>query len=335
MLNNRPILIVLIVSILVVAVGGVVALVKGSEDDTPIAPVQPLPDDNPNELMKLEGNDILTEERETLLAPDLVAQIEQWKKGVPVEDEEGYYLTDPDGHILYETPQAERAALLEHNLKVLINHFADKGYIQQAILQIQRYYFGYADHFKGMEPMDLLEGLERCFPSDETTSEQLTKAAEQVFGQKREDGFAFAFEPLPPMAQASICFCHVKPLEHMPLSPKLQALCIYGVWAADNEEEKYLEGWLLYILAELSAKGYGEKELMIAQLLFAGSLVECDYRPDLCGALSECISATQEVAIVQLAQSAQRIFGVNIYDNVALIDYMEGRTAYQTEGEIE
>ena len=44
-----------------------------------------------------------------------------------------------------------------------------------------------------------------------------------------------------------------------------------------------------------------------------------------------CIPSEKEPTIEELKVSVQKIFDVNIEDNVALMDYLEGVTAYEKE----
>ena len=94
------------------------------------------------------------------------------------------------------------------------------------------------------------------------------------------------------------------------------------------EEHK---GWLHKIINEMSDFGYGEKELVIAQLLYSGSLAETEYRFDLVETIRTCIPLDKEPTIDELKASVQENFDVNIEDNVALMDYLEGVTAYEKE----
>ena len=98
-----------------------------------------------------------------------------------------------------------------------------------------------------------------------------------------------------------------------------------------RESERNLEGWLHKIVNEMCDFGYGEKDLVIAQLLYSGSLAETEYRHDLIEAIRMCIPSEKEPTIEELKVSVQEIFDVNIEDNVALMDYLEGVTAYEKE----
>ena len=336
MLNNKY-LIIIISIVLVVSIGVTVALVVINKDDTPYLPDvtddpiisdTPITPDDPIQIPVFLGNAELSEDRAALLDKGIIAEIERLSTGTPKQDENGNFLVDDHGVLIYESNCDVDYGKMEKNLAVIINYFADKGYTDEAIFQIQRYYFHYARSFAKYETENVIEKMELCFPSEGTTPDDLTKKAEEVFGQIREDGFPFVFEAPVEIADIQVVFCAVKPWGDTVLREEKETLCIFDKVNSENEIDRNLEGWLHKIINEMSSFGYGEKELIIAQLLYAGSLSETEYRNDLIEAMRECISCEREQSIEELKVSVQNVFDVNIEDNVALIDYLEGLTVY-------
>ena len=339
MLNNKPFIIIAAI-ILVLSIGVTVALVVTNNDDTPDTPDvtdEPIISDtpitpvDPIQIPVFLGNTELSEERAALLDTGILAEIERLKTGVPKEDAEGNYLTDEHGILIYESSYVVDYPDMETNLAVIINHFADKGYTEEAIIQIQRYYFHFARTFTEYDTEELFEKMALCFPAEGTTPEDLTLKAEEVFGQIRDDGFRFVFEEPDSIADIHVVFCDVKAWGNTSLTEERETLCIYELINSDNDSERNLEGWLHKIINEMSDFGYGEKEIVIAQLLYSGSLAETEYRFDLVEAIRTCIHSNVEPTIEELKASVQENFDVNIEDNVALLDYLEGVTAYEKE----
>ncbi len=336
MLNNRFFIIaVIIIGLLVGVIGGVVFAMRDDstepDDMTPsIGETSSTPSESEITVIEpFESNTILSEERKALLDTSIIADIERLKTGVPKEDENGYYLTDENGIIIYEANYVVDYTDMEKNLAVIINHFADMGYSDEAILQIQRYYYHFAKNFEEYETKELFEKIALCFPKEGTNPDDLTVSAEEVFGQNRDDGFHFVFEPLEPIADITVVCCDVKAWGNTELSDENEKLCIYEAWLSDAETNGTLEGWLHKIVNEMRDFGYGEKEIVVGQLLYAGSLCETEYRYDLMECIRACIHSDREITIEELAVNVQNTFDVSIEDNVALMDYLEGVTAYE------
>lgn len=336
MLNNKP-LIIIVAIVLVVSIGVTVALVVANNNDTPDTPDvsddpiisdTPITPDNPIQVPVFLGNTELSEERSALLDSGILAEIERLKTGVPKEDENGSYLTDEHGILIYESSYVVDYPDMETNLAVIINHFADKGYSDKAIVQIQRYYFHFAKSFAKFSTEELFEKIALCIPAEGTNSEALTLKAKEVFGQIRDDGFRFVFEEPVQIADINVSFCDVKPWGNTSLISEREKLCIFNDFYSGNESERNLEGWLHKIINEMCDYDYGEKEIVVAQLLYVGSLAETEYRYDLLEAIRACIPVDKEPTVDELKSSVQINFDVNIEDNVALIDYLNGETAY-------
>lgn len=342
MLNNKY-LIIIISIVLVISIGVTVALVVINKDGTPDPPDvtedpiisdTPIIPDKPSQIPVFLGNADLSDERTALLDGGILAEIERLKTGVPKEDGEGNYLTDEHGILIYETSYVVDYPDMETNLAVIINHFADKGYTEEAIIQIQRYYYHFARTFTEYDTEELFEKIALCFPAEGTTPEDLTLKAEEVFGQIRDDGFRFVFKEPDKIAEICAVFCDVKAWGNTELSEDREKLCIFNELYSGNESERNLEGWLHKIINEMADFGYGEKELVIAQLLYAGSLSETEYRYDLIEAMRSCISCEQEQTPEELLLAVRIVFDVNIEDNVALMDYLDGVTVYEGGAEV-
>lgn len=285
--------------------------------------------DNDTIVIKpLNGTSTLSEERSMLMDTAILTEIERMNTGTPQADEYGNYLTDQYGYIIFESNCDVDYTEMENNLCVIINYFADRGYSNEAIRQIQRYYYHYARSFAKYETSNILEKIALCFPANGTTPHDLTEKAEEIFGQIREDGFPFVFESPVAVADIKIVFCNVKAWSNLELSAEKEHLCLYDVLYSGNENERNLEGWLHKIINEMSAMGHGEKELIIAQLLYAGSLAESEYRHDLVNEISSSVT-TEPFSVESLKTSIHASFNVNIEDNLALMNYLEGVTAYE------
>lgn len=302
-------------------------------DDLPIAGEPPVTSPESNDevivVKPFEGNSTLTDKRKQLLETAILDEIALYKKGSPLCDEYGSILTDEHGILIYVSNALVDYDGVETNLAVIINHFADKGYSDEAIRQLQRYYFNYARAFAKYHTENILDKLELCFPPNGTTPDELTEKAKDVFGQIREDGFPFVFEEPVPVKELPVPFCAVKAWGDTSLTVEREKLCIYDLISSENESEFNLEGWLHKIVNEMSDFGYGEKEIIVAQLLYAGSLVDTEYRHDLLDAMRQCMPLEAEPTIEEFKMHVQNRFDVNIEDNVALMDYLEGRTAYE------
>jgi len=340
MLNNRLFLIISLVVPLIVALIIGCFFIFGNDEKPPVGTDEPpVTDDLPvtppeyNDdvivVKPFEGNATLSNDRKQLMETAILDEIALYKKGSPLCDEYGNILTDEHGILIYVSQALVDYDDVETNLAIIINHFADKGYSDDAIRQLQRYYFNYARAFAKYNTENILDKLELCFPPNGTTPDELTKKAEEVFGQIREDGFPFVFEEPIPVQELPVTFCAVKAWGNTTLTTERERLCLYELISSDNESERNLEGWLHKIVNEMSDFGYGEKEIIVAQLLYTGSLAEIEYRHDLLEVIRQCIPLEVEPSIEEFKLKVQNCFDVNIEDNIALMDYLEGQTAYE------
>ena len=323
-------IIVGVVVLMIAALALTVVLMNGYQDvGTPIETDYHMDPEYPIKIPVILGSTVLSKEREELLDKNIIAQIELMKRGYVKEDETGSYITDGNGRLIYEYTGTVDYTNVEDNLRVIVNTFADMNYTAESIKQIQRYYFHYSTSFTEYAPQELIEKMKLCFPPEGTNSEKLTKNAEEVFGHIRDDGFPFAFEETEAVADRKIEFYNVKAWGNTELIASYSHLCVIKEWFVGDSYDRNLEGWLHKIINEMSTNGYGEKDIIVAQLLYAGSLAQCEYRQDLMDGIYQCISVERERSIDELKEDVQRFFGVNIEDNIALIEYLKGITVYE------
>lgn len=334
-MSKKKIIFIILAALLAVAVVTLV-FVKVLPKDEPIRPDTPdIEKKDTDGLGKLKmvnplaGDPDLSKERQSLLNRNTLEQIDRLENGVPYLDEDGNCLVNEFGDLLYEKEITFDYGGVEDNLKILVNYFADEKYSDEAIQQIQRFYFQFFQSFQKEQSEDLYEKLKACFPKDGTTAEQLTSDVETVFGFTRDDGFPFVFSDKM-IFEYHVPVCTVKPFESIELTEEQEQLCLYDVLHTPDDAiyERNLEAWLHKIISELSAVGYGEKELVEAQLLFFGSLFETDYRADLVDAIRECIPQEREVSVEELKASVLRKFGIELNHNTRLLSYMNGESTF-------
>ena len=222
-----------------------------------------------------------------------------------------------------DNPRYISEKLHENNPDIQIVWLQHKGYTFDAIQQIQRMYFHYSSNYSKYEIDDLLEKLEACFPSNGTTPEALTDTAKEVFGHVREDGFPFVFEDAV-VAEFSFYFCDVKPYFNEELSEEDEMICIFDIWHSEEnaEYERNLELWCHKIVKDLQKKNMDDEAIIAAQILYAASLADTEYRATLIDDLVLCFADDAMYDITVFNDKAYEIFGINIEDNVPLMEYL-------------
>ena len=335
MLNNRMMIPALIIPLVVALIVGLFFIFRADEQKDPTPPdttdtQQPNhSEEDTDEINPIEvipaftGNAELSDERKAYVNHGILSEIERTMAGVPVADENGSILTDEAGSFIFEATTAFDFTNIENNLAIMINHFADKGYSFDSIQQIQRMYFHYSSNYSKYEIDELLDKLEACFPSNGTTPEVLTEKAKEVFGHVREDGFPFVFEDTV-VAELSFYFCDVKPYFNEELTEEDEMICIFDIWHSEEnaEYERNLELWCHKIVKELQKKNMDEETIIAAQILYAASLADTEYRATLIDDLVHCFADNALNDIILLNDRAYEIFGVNIEDNVPLMEYL-------------
>lgn len=335
MLNKRMLIPLLIIPLSVALIVGLFYIFRADEQKDPTPPdttdTQP-PDqsrDDTDEFIPIEvipaftGNAELSDERKAYLNRGILSEIERTMAGVPVADENGSILTDENGAFIYESTTAFDFTNIEHNLAIIINHFADKGYSFEAIQQVQRMYFHYSSNYSKYEIDELLKKLEACFPSNGTTAEALTEKAKEVFDHVREDGFSFVFEDTV-VAEFSFYFCDVKPYFNEELSEEDEMICIFDIWHSEEnaEYERNLELWCHKIVKDLQKKNIDDETIIVAQIFYAASLADTEYRATLIDDLVLCFADNAMYNITVFNDKVYQVFGINIEDNVPLMEYL-------------
>ena len=101
-------------------------------------------------------------------------------------------------------------------------------------------------------------------------------------------------------------------------------ICIFDIWHSEEnaEYERNLELWCHKIVKELQKKNMDEETIIAAQILYAASLADTEYRATLIDGLVRCFADNALNDIILLNDRAYEIFGVNIEDNVPLMEYL-------------
>ena len=338
-MNKKLLAIILVIAILIPIVVTTVVLIRNNSQNEPPVNTETNEDtekDTNKETEKNEpvivpaftGKTDLSEERAYLLEVGLLTQMERTEKGNPKTDESGSYLTDESGAIIYESNCSFDYSNVPKNLHVLINYFADKEYSETAIRQIQRFYFYFCESLGKLELFDMLNKIEKCFSTDGTSPELLTQKTKEVFGMENDSGFPYVFKDSKPADEIEICVNDVKPYGEI---KKCDGVCVFNALNSGVEYDRNLQSWLHKITNELTNQGYGEKELVIAQLLFYGSLREVEYRANIVEDIMKCIPSDYEITIDELDAKVREVFSVSILENLSLTDYMKGLSAYEME----
>ena len=190
----------------------------------------------------------------------------------------------------------------------------------EASHQIQRFYVTYYDRFLETEYEDLVANITKCFPKEGADPETLPETMLEVFGFNRGDGFAFVFSPIE-VSTIKVEFYNVRPSDIV-LTEAEESLCIYENWRNPEDEgyERNLEGWLHNVIHVVSEKGYNDETVTLAQILFAGSLADAEYRSDWDEAIIRCFTI-EDMSYDNFKLTVESEFGVCTDYNVPLMDY--------------
>ena len=296
-MKKRTVWIIVIALILVIAAVAVWLILRdknsGNEDNTTPEGGTTAETVNPAELMEmpaLEGDTGLSEERQELVNTAILAEIDLMTYGNPTVNEAGSYVALENGELYRESQGNPDFSNYPANAAVLINAFAEKGYSDTAINQIQRMYFHYWKAYSVYTTDELIQKLGQCIPAGGTTSEALTKKAYDVFGHVREDGFAFVFKDEQVGTITPLC-AEVDPYFVNELSDSQKALVLYSElqFTDGGEYERNLEKWLSKIVYELSEAGFSERQIYEAQILYAGTIADAEYFSDEISRFEECV----------------------------------------------
>lgn len=261
------------------------------------------------------------EGNEDLLDASVIAKLSVMERGEPLTDNQGNYTLGSDGSILYEGGDEDSIYTILDALILLVNHAANNGYSTEANHQLQRLYFEYYELFNAMSLEDRHAKLTACVPATGAVATELTLVAETVLGVTRPDGFSFVFESQLP-SETEIQFCQVKPM-----SCNLQAnegLCMYAELQAlcGEDAQRNLEMWLHNIVKVVKEAGLSDQHARLAQLLYAYSLANSNYKANWGACLIECIGAEQ-LTFLSLKEAVNAQFEADIAGNTALMDYFE------------
>lgn len=334
MKSKKFIIIFFVVTALLFAAMIVVAVIK-SDKNLPDEPV--VTDNNSAEttsifvIPELEPETTFPEEYLLLVDSNLLNEMERLTNGVPAVDEDGNYYTAEDGELVYDASSVADYTNMKQNLAVLVYTFIEKGYSDNALQQIQRLYYYCYKSLSRYDYDELIDKISQCIPADGTNADDLTENAKEVFGMNREDGFSFVFETVS-TAEISVHICDVKPYGQTELDERQEALCIYAQWHNPDDDgyERNIKEWLHRVISAFTVAGFGEKDIVTAQLLFVGSLAESDYRPDFTDIMINCFYPAGDTDYDYLKMTVMSEFGVSIDDNSALCDYLDGMTVYGT-----
>lgn len=335
-MKKRTVWIIVIALILVIAAVAVWWILRdkdsGNESNTTPEGGTTAETVNPAELMEmpaLEGDTGLLEERQELVNQNILDQIEMRTLGRPSVNEEGNYVALENGELFRKENENPDYSNYEANAAILINAFADKGYSDTAINQIQRMYFHYWRAYSIYSTDELINKLGQCIPAGGTSSEALTKKAYDVFGHVREDGFAFVFKD-EQIGYLKISCYQVDPYFIETLTLEQEAYCLYDalVEEPDGEYERNLEKWLHAIVYHLDKSGYGKHEMTVAQLLYTGSLCSSEYHPDEFERIVNSMETFAKSGQEAFSDSVKQNFDVDVNENLLLAAYLNGEVSF-------
>ena len=332
MLNNRMLIPALIIPLVVALIVGLFFVFRADEPKDPVQTNPPIDTTEPSgDTIVIEpdyrfehtiGDPVIDfdEGNEVFLDMSLLSYLERMEFGTPAVDEDGNYYFDVDGDIEYNADEEKHVEGVLDNLITLINHFAKEEYSMEASHQIQRFYVTYYDRFLETKYEDLVANIAECFPKEGADPETLPETMLEVFGFSRGDEFAFVFSPIE-VAPIKVEFYNVRPSDIV-LTEAEESICIYENWhnPEDDGYERNLEGWLHNVIHVVSEKGYNEETATLAQILFAGSLADAEYRADWDEALICCLTI-EDMTYDNFKLAVESEFGVCVDYNVPLIDY--------------
>lgn len=336
MLNNRiPIIIVSIVLVVSVILG-VVLLFSNKEETKKRGAMESsnsfetsdivIDAESDNSFEHIVGKPVVEfdEGNEMFLDTSLVAYLERMEFGVPAIDENGNYYFDSDGDIVYDMSEEKHLEYVLDNLIMIINHFAREGYSLDASQQIQRFYVKYYDRFLETKHEDLVADISKCFSKEGADSETLQKSILDVFGFISGDEFAFVFKPFK-VSEIKVEFYNVIP-SNIVLTDEEKQLCIYDTLNSGDGDnyERNLEGWLHNFIRIGKDVSLDNESIIIAQILYARTIADAEYRSDWAQALVRCMTI-KDMSYDNLKIIVESEFGVCVDNNAPLIDYFESR----------
>ena len=336
-MNKKALVVFCIILFIVVTVGAIVIFSVDREnnifpDETEVIDTEPT---TTIVVKPIQGDTSLSEEREALLDSNIVSVIEQSSKPIPVVDEQGNYVIDENGNLVYEGTELPDYTNVKDNLAVIINAFADAGYPESVIQYVQRFYFRYYKQLDEYGTDELIGKLMSCFSPTENTKSELTRKISSAFGFYRDDEFAFLFEEPLSSAEIKVLFFDVKPIVDFQWTRQLENHCIYSEWFAQNNDEVHernLEDYLHIIVYRMKEKSASPFDVRLAQLIYCAFIADIEYRSDgidsLIDAVIDCSQSFDELKMCLLDR-----FGVDISANQIIPAYYKGITEFNEGGE--
>ncbi len=338
---SKKAIIILIVSIvlLISLLGTAIALIVHNHNDEPPS-VTDTPSQTEKEeivIPKIEGNEDISDEREVLLDKNIIAIIDQSTAKNPVVSDDGNYVTDENGNLVFEEAYDTDYTNVKENLAVIVNAFADANYPQKVIKYVQRFYFEYYVELSEYESEDLINKLKYCFQISGNTTEMIAKAAYETFGFDREDQFAFVMEePLPP-SETVVLFFDVKPKTEFEWTDELEHHCIYELWHNEDSDDNYernMEAYLHSIVYNLKTNGASDFNICLAELVYCGFLADAEYRADWLETVKTVFTAS-DIKYETLRDTLLDEFGFDIYSNQLISNYYDGISEFNIGGDVD
>ncbi len=332
MLNNRFILIIMSVVLILSLVSTVVFFVTRDDTGEPQESVtEAVSDFDTNhdheggyKFEHTTGDPIIEfdEGNEIYFDTGVMDYLARMEKGLPLTDGNGNYLINEYGDLCYDPDQEQDIEGVLDNLITLINHFAKEGYSVEASQQIQRFYVMYYGDLASISYTDLVQKLAVCFPAGGADSSTLYDTVGETFGIYSGDRHEFVFFPLT-VAASKIAFADVMP-HTVTLTEEAEALCIYHEYAdiLDEVYERNLEGWLHNIVLVCVDNDVPADRIRVAQLLYARSLADAEYSADWDGALVRCL-AVESWDYDSFKAAVETEFGVTVDYNLPIQNYFE------------
>ena len=336
MLNNRCIIPAIIILLIVVLTISLYYIFRedAEQEDEQTEPADTTADDTiviePDYRFEhIQGQPVIEfdEGAEVFLDQSIIPYLERMETGVPAIDENGNYTLDSDGEIVYDMSEEKNLEWVLDNLITLINHFAKEEYSMDASHQIQRFYVMYYDRLTDLSYDELVSKLTECFPTGGADADMLGDMVLNVFGISSGDDCAFVFSPIE-VAEIKVEFYNVVP-EDVTITDEAEVLCIYDNWRNEEDDgyERNLEGWLHNVIFAAQENGFDDEKTIVAQILYAGSLADAEYRSDWKDAMLRCFAVT-EWTYDAFKQAVETEFGVSIDYNVPIQEYF---SSFETE----
>ena len=329
MLNNRCIIPAIIILLIVALTISLYYIFRedAEQEDEQTEPADTTADDTiviePDYRFEhIQGQPVIEfdEGAEVFLDQSIIPYLERMETGVPAINENGNYTLDSDGEIVYDMSEEKNLEWVLDNLITLINHFAKEEYSMDASHQIQRFYVMYYDRLTDLSYDELIMKMTESFPKEGADAETLGDTVLNVFGISSGDDCAFVFSPIE-VAEIKVEFYNVLPTDTV-ITDEEELLCIYDNWRNEEDDgyERNLEGWLHNVIFAAQENGFDDQKTIVAQILYAGSLANAEYRADWKDAMLRCFAVT-DWTYDSFKQAVETEFGVSIDYNLPLQEY--------------